>query len=134
MQSPPHIEIWDWKLGKCVRTLTGFGGTCVRGHSRHPDGRLVAADDAGTIRVGMIDDWGRATSISNGQSLVGVLVDQDGSIVTTDTGGNVKLWRNGACEIKLSGGSTRTYTGVPLAVIFGRLIVTGDNKNLLVSD
>ena len=137
MTNPAQIEVWDWRAGKCVRTLTGFCGG-IRGiivNAVLPDGRLVAGDDAGTIRVGLIDNWAAATVISNGDGLLGVLTGHDGSFVTADRAGNIKLWRNGACEVTLTGGVTRGgYSGVPLAVIGRRLITVGDNGALLVAE
>ena len=135
MCNPAQIEVWDWKAGKCVRTLTGFGGPFVFANALLPDGRLVAGDWTGTIRVGSVDKWAAATAISNGDSgLIGVLAGRDGSFVTTDTAGNIKLWRNGACEVTLTGGYPGGYYGLPLAVIGRRLIGVGDSNNLLVAE
>ena len=82
-----------------------------------------------------MDNWAAATVISNGGSaLIDVLAGHDGSFVTTDYAGNIKLWRNGACEVTLTGGYTAAYYGVPLAVIGRRLIAVGKDKNLLVAE
>ena len=135
MSYPAQIEIWDWKVGKCVRTLTGFGGGDVLAHALLPDGRLVAGDGAGTIRVGSLDNWAAATVISNGNcGLIGVVAGHDGSFVTTDQAGNINLWRNRACEVMVGGASTFGYFGVPLTVIGRRLIAVGDSNDLLVAE
>ena len=134
MWNPAQIEVWDWKAGKCVRTLTGFGGEFVLANALLPDGRLIAGDYAGIIRVGSLDDWAAAKVISNGAGLTGVLAGHDGSFVTTDSAGNIKLWRNGACEVALTGGYLGLHGGLPLAVIGRRLIAVGYNSNLLVAE
>ena len=134
MCNPAQIEVWDWKAGRCVQTLAGFGGAYVFAHALFPDGRFVAGDEAGTIRVGPVDDWAAATVMSRGGSgLVSVLVGHDGSFVTTDRAGNIKLWRNGVCEVTLTGGYPGGYFGAPMAVIDQRLIVVG-RSNLLVAE
>ena len=130
--SPVQIEVWDWKAGKCVRTLTGFAGGHVWGHSLLPNGRIVAVDYSGTIRVGSLDDWAAHTAVSNGSILIGVAAGEDGSFVTTDYNGDIKLWRNGACEVTLTGGYTSGFYGVPLAVVGRRLVVIGSHGTLLM--
>ena len=137
MPSPGRIEVWDWKAGKCVGTLTGFGGDFVIANALLPDGRLVAGDWAGPIRVGSLDDWAAATVIYIGDedsALIGVLAGHDGSFVTTDRDGKIKLWRNGACEVTLTGGCPSYYYGLPLAVIGRRFIAVGEDSNLLVAE
>ena len=135
MHNPAQIEVWDWRAGKCVRTLTGFGGDKVLANALLPDGRLIAGDAAGTIRVGSLDNWAAATAIGNGGSgLIGVVAGHDGSFVTTDYAGNIKLWRNGACEVALTGGCTGTYYGFPLAVIGRRFIAVGRENCILVAE
>ena len=135
MSHPAQIEVWDWRTGKCVRTLTGLGGGWVLANSLLPDGRLVAGDEEGTIRVGSLDNWAAATVISNGRrALIGVLAGHDGSFVTTDKAGNIKLWRNGSCEIALTGCHTFAYYGLPLAVIGRRFIAVGNDNSLLVAE
>ena len=135
MDNPAQIEVWDWKAGTCVRTLTGFGGSFVFANALLPDGRLVVGDYAGIIRAGSLDDWAAAKSMSNGGSgIIGVVAGQDGSFVTTDNAGNIKLWRNGACEATVPGCYIGACYGVPLAVIDRRLIIVGNNNNLLVGE
>ena len=64
-----------------------------------------------------------------------MLAGQDGSFLTTDEAGNIKLWRTGACELGLTGGTrSGSHKGMPLAVIDSRLVVIGGNNNLLVSE
>ena len=132
MRDPGQIEIWDWKQGKCVRTLSGFGGNFVFGHALLSDGRFVTADWAGTIKLGFLDDWTAAKSVLNGSGIIGVLACQDGSFVTTDERSHIKLWRDGTCEASVPGGFTGVYYGVPLAVIGRRLIVVGSGNTLRV--
>ena len=92
-------------------------------------------DYAGTIRVGSLDNWAAATVLAKIAAIMGVLVGQDGSFVTTDTAGNIKLWRNGTCEVTLTGGyAGGVYLGIPLAMIGRRLVVVGGNNNLLVAE
>ena len=135
VRDPEQIEVWDWKAGTCVRTLTGFRWFRVFAHALLPDGRLVASDREGTIRVGSLDNWAAAAVISNGGSeVIGVLGGLDGSFVTTDTAGNIKLWRNCACEVTLTGGYASSGYGVPLAVIGRRFIAVGNSNNLLVAE
>ena len=133
---PAQIEVWDWTAGKCVRTLTGFGGNCVFAHALLPDGRFVTGDWAGTIQVASLDNWAAATVIRNGGSgLICTLAGHDGSFVTTDYTGKIELWRNGICEATLTGGSkTTTYCGLSLAVVGRRFVAVGDNNNLLVAE
>ena len=133
MSSPPTIEIWDWKEGKCIKTLTEFDDS-VYGHALLPDGKFVGGDWSGTIRVGSLDNWAAATAIDNGRPLISVLAAKDGSFVTTDDGGNIKLWRNGKCEVTLTGANVIIYFGITLAVVGRRLVVIGASKNLLVAD
>ena len=117
-----------------MKTLAGFGGQGVTANALLSDGRLVAGDDLGTIRVGSLDNWAGATVISNGGSgLTGVLAGRDGSFVTTDKAGKIRLWRNGTCEVQLT--ETRMsirFYGVPLAVV-GRRLVVGKFGALLVT-
>ena len=135
MASPAQIEVWDWKAGKCVRALTGFRGDAVLAHALLPDGRFVAGDWAGTIRVGSLENWPAAAVISNGGcGLNGVLAGHDGSFLTADRAGNIKLWRNGACEITLTGGCTSSSLLLHLAVIGRTLVVVGNNQELLVTE
>ena len=146
MSNPAHIEIWDWKVGKRVGTLDCFEQDMddedlevleagyVVANALLPDGRLVAGDDLGTILVGSPEDWAMATTFSNGSALTGVLAGHDGSFVTTDMVGDIKLWRNGTCEVTLIGGCTDSYYRVPIAVIGRRLIIIGENRNLLVAE
>ena len=63
-----------------------------------------------------------------------LLACHDGSFVTTEEAGNIKLWRNGSCVVTLSGGSTRPLRNVPFAAIGCRLIVVGKRDNLLVAE
>ena len=64
-----------------------------------------------------------------------MLAGHDGSFVTADGAGNIKLWRNGACEVTQTGGCEGlAYYGVPLAVIGRRLIVAGVRNTLLVAE
>ena len=135
---PAQIEIWDWRAGKCVMTLTGFGGGNAFGSSLLPDGRLIVIDSAGTIRVGSVDNWPAAVAISTDPPrapLIGVLAGHDGSFVTTDEAGNIKRWRNGECETTLTGGyKIGGFFGVPVSVIGRRLVAVGANSTLLVAE
>ena len=131
---PASIEVWDWRAGKQVRIFTGFGGDYVRANALLPDGRFVAGDDAGTIRVGSLDNWAAATVISNGDDgLTGVLAVQDRSFVTTDRAGKLKLWKNGVCTAMLAG-CIAGSEGALLFVVGRRLLVVGSEFNLLVFD
>ena len=134
MCSPAHIEIWDWMEGKCVRTLTGFRGYYALANTLLPDGRFLASDWARTIRVGSLDAWTAATTTPNRDNFICALAFQDGSFVTTDEGGNLKLWKDGICEVTLTGCCPWYYYGLQLAVIGRRLIVAGNNDNLLVAE
>ena len=142
MFRPDQIEICDWKEGKHVRTLAGStnpGSTnYVVANAVLPDGRLIAGvfkpqTIHGTIRIGLPDAWA-ASIIKASHGITGVLVGRDGSFVTTDRDSKVKLWREGECEVTLSGCHTDIYYGVPLAVIGHRLVVVGNKNNLLVSE
>lgn len=136
MENPAAIEIWDWRAGTHVRTLTGFGGDWVLGHALLPDGRFVACDHAGTITVGSLDNWAEATAVSTDSRFVGVLAGDDGSFVTVDKAGGIKQWRNGACEVALTGayvynqGDRRTYFGLPLAIVGHRLVFPGTARSV----
>ena len=134
MRNPLQIEVWDWKAGKCVRTLTGFEGGYVTANALLPDGRLVAGDWAGNLRIGSVDNWVAAAVLRNLNGLTGVLTGLD-RLVTTDADSRFKLWRNGACEVTLRGSHPSVgFYGVPLAVIGGRLIVVGGDNSLLVAE
>ena len=134
MNGPVHIEVWDWKAGKCLTTLTGFAGSYVLGSARLSDGRFIGVDWGGFIRVGSLDNWAAATPITNGNSVISVVAGQDGSYVTTDNAGRIKLWRNGTCDVTLTGACPSSYYGVGLAVVGRRLVVVGSNNNLLVTE
>ena len=134
LNAPGQIGVWDWKAGKCLWTLSGFDGGAVFANAVLPDGRLVTGDSEGTIRVGSVDNWTAAKVIANGSKLLSVLAGQDGSFITTDFAGKIKLWRNGACELTLNGACTDYYNGVPTAVIGSRLVAVGNAGNLLVAE
>lgn len=132
MSNPTQIEIWDWKLGKCVRTLSGFGGDSVLGTALLPDNRFVAGDSTGIIRVGSLDDWAAATTLSSGSAINSVVAVKDGSFFAADSAGNIKLWREGACAVALTGGCTSPgYYGITLAIIGRRLVYIGNNSLLI---
>ena len=131
MSSPAGVEIWDWRQGKELATLSS-GPASVIGNARLPDNKLVAVDFGGSIRVGSLDNWDAATVIANGNPYIGVLAGQDGSFVTVDKAGDIKLWRDGTCKVTLSGAYKIFYFGNPLAIVGGRLVVVGD-RCLLVS-
>ena len=133
MSDPAQIEIWDWNEGKQVMLLAGFIAETV--HALLPDGRLVVGDAAGPIRIGFMHDWAASTSLDESSSgVIGVRAGPDGSFVTINSAGLIKLWRNGACEATLAGASTTVHPGgTALAVLDRRLVVVGDN-NLLVAE
>ena len=136
MYSPAQIEVWDWRTGKCVKTLTGFS-TYVFANAVLPDGQLVAGDWGGSIRVGSLDSWAATSAIANGSGLTGVLAGHDRSFITADYAGNIKLWRSGACEVTLTGGmagGSVYFIGVPVAVIGRRFVAVGNSNNLLVTE
>ena len=133
---PGQIEIWDWRQGKCLGALSMGAGACyVFAHALLPDGRLVAGDWAGAVRIGSPDNWTSATTIASSSGLTGVLACKDGSFLTTEKDGKIKLWRNGACEVTLTGSfSANSYYGVPLAVVCRKLVFAGLNRTLLVAE
>ena len=130
---PAHVEVWDWETGELVETLDGFGGACILAHAQLPDGRLVAGDDKGVIQIGYPENWEAAEAIDNGSAVVGVLANRDGSFVTTDKAGKVRLWRDDACEAcyALAGVSIGAYFGTALAAV-GRRIILLNTASLLV--
>ena len=135
MSRPSNIEIWDWKAGKRVRRLSGFGGHALAVGALLPDVRFVAGNHAGILRVGFLDNWAGATVIDSGASgITRVLTGHDGSLVTTNAAGDIKLWRNGACEVTLTGVYPRAWFTLPLAVIGRRLIFPGEHNTLLVAE
>ena len=135
LYNPGRIEIFDWKAGKHVRTLSGFGGGSAFAHALLSDGRFVAGDGSGKIRVGSVDNWSAATVIDGSTGIISMLAGKDGSFVSTDFAGNTKIWRNGTCEVTLSGCfSSSAYYGFSLAVIGRRLVVVGESHTFLVSD
>lgn len=130
-----QIQIWDWTLRKRIRTLADFDHVGVYANAMLPDGRIVAGDLAGCIRVGSYENWNAATTTMNRDAIIAVLVGRDGSFLTTDGNGGIKLWRDGVCEVALKGASTDfQYHGLPLAVVGRRLVAVGGGNILLVSD
>ena len=119
------IGVWDWKVGKQLHTLGGFGRT-VTGIARLPDGRLVGVSGT-TIRIGHPDNWSAATTLSNDAELLGVCSGRDGSFVTADRNGKVKLWRDGSSRaLSMSCGVRSPYR--PLSIVGSRLVsVSGSN-------
>ena len=132
MTSPAQVEIWDWKQGKCVRVLPALGGSYVCGHALLPDGRFVMGDTAGNIRAGWVESWSPVTVVTT-DTITGLLVGHDGSFVTTDQNGKLKLWRNGVCEVERTGTCASWSAAVPLAVIGRRLVAFGNSNYLLVT-
>ena len=130
---PLQIEVWDWEEGECVGTLPGFGGPYVWGHALLSDGRFVAGDFDGTIRIGSLDNWTAATAVRNDSGIYCVLAGQEGEFITADSAGNIKLWENGVCKTTMSGAERRPgYRGVRLGMVGCRLVVIGDNNNLML--
>ena len=134
VRNPAQIEIWDWKECKQVRVLTGFGGDTVLAHAPLPDGRFIAGDHSGTIRVGSVDNWAAAATMPNDSTIISVLVGDDGSFVTSDRIGNIKQWRNGVCEATLFCGYPGYYYGFPFAVVGRRIVIVGTNTKLYVAE
>ena len=132
----PEIDIWDWKEGKCVRTLTGFAGRGVFGLCLLSDGRLLVSDEAGTVRIGSTDDWSNASvMMTSSAGFCSVLAGHDGSFVTISVKGSIQLWRNGVCEITLDGaGQCTPDIGATVSEVGGRLVVVGRGTNLLVAE
>lgn len=129
-----RIDVVNLNEGMKVGTLTaGFTGSVLR-PSRLPDGQLLVVEASGLITVGSPDYWTSSRASHTRCQFSGVLVGHDGSFVTTDNSGNVKLWRDGACEVTLTGGPTSSSTCAPLAVVGRRLVVLGDHDNILVSE
>lgn len=133
--NPARVEIWDWKECKQVSILTGLSKQYALGCALLPNGRFVVGDDSGHVRVGSLSGWHGAKAFRAGPGITGVLAGQDGSFLTTDVGGNIRLWRNGATEVSLTGCS-RNWGVVGRTMVFAgqRLVVIGDASNLLVAE
>ena len=131
---PLQIEIWDWREGACLRHIAGFGGEYVLAPARLPDGRFLVGGNSGAIRVGSFDNWAAATVMDNGRGLTGVLVCADGSFMTTDHNGDIKVWRDCICEITLPRACSSVFTNFSLTVVGRRLVFVGTNNNLLVAE
>ena len=129
---PARIEIWYYWImaGECFKTLARvFLVHSLLPSAVLPDGRFVAVDRGGFLRVGSLDNWAAATVIRNREydrerSVTGVLPCHDGSFVTGASGVTLKI----LCK-------DCAHNGVHLAVIGRRLIVGVDyNNNLLVAE
>ena len=147
------IEIWDWREGKQVSTLPCrcFGHWCsCFAHTLLPDGRFVTCDMGGVISIGSLDNWAAAVVLNNNHAIYGVLAGQDGSFVTADTEGYVKLWSRESAdrsvldprtwfrrsaEVTLKGrGRSQYYSGMPLGIVGRRLVVVGSDGLLVTPD
>ena len=133
---PHQVQIWDWKQGRLLQTLTGFAGG-ISCSALLPDTRLVAADWDGKISTGSINDWkASVVVISAGVSrLAGLVAARDGSFVTaSQTDGGIKHWREGKCAVSLQGGlaDDNDFLGNSLAVVGGRLLAVGKGNTVLM--
>ena len=129
VEYPFQIEIWDWKAGRQVRELA-CSQCRVPSHAMLADGQFVTCDESGTIREGRLDYWIAATVTSSSAGFTGVVAGRDGSFVTTDFSGQIKLWRDGACEVALT--SSAGYLVRAPAVIGGRLVFCDFLRGLIV--
>ena len=126
------VEVWDWKTGKQLHSLGGFSST-VLATARLPDGRLLCAGQCGNIRIGFPDKWSAATALTSNTGIHGVLVARDGSFVTADNQGQVRLWRNGTSRL-LNIQCYSAYSGTAFAVVGQRLLAAGNSNNIIIAE
>ena len=122
-EEPNHIEVWDWKAGKCVTTILNPHGRQY-GTAVLPDGRLLAIGYVNGAMTGDPLDWGKAVAVAGPESCGWyVIATDDGSFVTSDRDGVTRVWRDGACVGTFPGACRYGYSGNSLAIVGGSRIV-----------
>lgn len=132
---PCSVDVLDWRLGRRLHVLGGFGKIGLYANAVLPNGRLVIGGLDGRIRIGKVDDWESAQVINNGlkrSALSSVVVAADGAFVTNDSNGNIKVWRNGECEATYSGSSGDFNKGISVAIVGPRVFAVGWDKRSVV--
>ena len=129
-----RIDLWVVEQGRVMRSLRGFGCASLRGFGLLPNFALFAVDMSGCITTVPLMRSDQRVTIKTDLKLVGVLPGPDESFVTLDTAGNIKVWRNGACDVTIPGTARSDTYGVAMAVVGRRLVVVGESNNLLVSE
>ena len=127
-QSPPSVQVWDWKQGTVLHTLTSFTSSIIS-TALHPDGRLVVADYAGKLYIDKVSSWSGTPVVAPGDGTHAILVGRDGSFVTgNQKDGSVKLWRDDQCVATFKDVvviDPKSVSQNPLAIVGGRVVVAG---------
>ena len=126
------VQIYDIDTLAQTRRLPAFPGR-VWGSTLLGTDELAVVSQC-NIYVGSPVEWTPTVYVNDSEisCIIGAL---DGSFVTHDISGNVKVWQNGKC-VATCGGAYHTnvshYYGISLAVGNGRIVSSGVNNDMLV--